>query len=581
MERISGGKGDKQPCPTFLDWALRVPEPKTGRLNFERFPYQRELYADGAEIGSVAVMKSTQIGGSALLLRWALYWPDVFGLTSLYLFPADRQMNDFSNHRIAPLLRGEYLASRVTSPSQINNVHQRQIGDGWLYLRGAQAEAGLESVDADALAFDEYDLIPATSIAVAERRISAPLSKGLIRAVGWPSVDGYGISRLYEQSDRRRWFVKCQACGSRQFLRFLRRGEGEGGDGLPSAPSGYVDAATATLRCGMCDKALAPDTIAGGEWVAEFPDRAERGYHIHHLLVPGANLDRLIRASQLTDPWAKQVFFNRDLGEPYSPEEGRLSLAAIQAAQSRGGYFQGPPDLGYSGDNLVTMGVDVASTRSLHVRISEHLGGSEKRALFIGEVDTFDELTALMSMYRVHMCAIDHLPEGRLARGFAGDHPGRVYLVSLAGPGQQDVLKIDPEMRHASVRRTEAMDTTIQLIREQRNLLPHDVPEGYVEHMRGPVRFVEKDATGRMTVGYRSTGADDYFMAEAFDLIARELFEHQVVMREMAHEEVMTIEEFLESEQPSIRDPFDYHLGPDDTTSLGPPEPDYLDSDRW
>jgi len=331
----------------------------------------------------------------------------------------------------------------------------------------------------------------------------------------------------------------------------------------------------------MCDKNLTSDTVARGEWVAELPDRAERGYHVHHLLVPGANLDRLVRESQRTDPWAKQVFFNRALGEPYSPEEGRLSLEAIQAAQSRGGYRQGPRDLGYSGEGLVTMGVDVASTRSLHVRISEHLGGSEKRALFIGEVDAFSDLAPLMSTYRVHMCAIDHLPEGRLAQGFAGQHPGRVYIVNLTGPAQQDVIKIDPEMRRASVRRTEAMDATMQLIREQRNLLPQDLPEGYVEHMRAPVRSVDKDATGRTIVGYRSTGADDYFMAEAFDLIATELYAYQAELHEMARIEVMTPEAFLESERASGEHWFDHHLGPDDKISLGPPEPDFLDSGSW
>ena len=126
----------------FMDWSLRVPEPKSGRLDFERFPFQRELYTDGADVASITVMKSTQVGASAWLLRWALYWPDACGLTAMYLFPAGRQMADFSNSRIAPLLRGEYLASRVAS-SEINNVHQRQIGNGWLFLRGAQAEAGL------------------------------------------------------------------------------------------------------------------------------------------------------------------------------------------------------------------------------------------------------------------------------------------------------------------------------------------------------------------------------------------------------------------------------------------------------
>jgi hypothetical protein len=39
---------------------------------------------------------------------------------------------------------------------------------GWLNLRGAQTVTGLESIDADGIAIDEYDLIPKKAIPVAE-----------------------------------------------------------------------------------------------------------------------------------------------------------------------------------------------------------------------------------------------------------------------------------------------------------------------------------------------------------------------------------------------------------------------------
>ena len=332
----------------FLEWALRVPEPKTGPLDFEQFPFQRELYAEGFELPEVVAMKSTQVGMSAWLVRWAIYWADR-GKTVMYVFPAEEQLRSFYNARIALLLRGPYLASRVASAT-VSNVNQRQIGNGWLNLRGAQTVAGLESVDADGVALDEYDLIPASAIPVVERRISAPTSMGLIRRIGWPSIDDYGIARQYNLSDRRRWFVKCPGCGEQQFLRFSSRRSSEGdeeGDGLPNATSAYVDCEDELLRCGKCEKPLPPDTIRTGEWVAEFPERDSRGYHVHRLLLPGVGLHSMVEASRKTNAYELQSFYNRDLGEPYSPKEGRLSKAAIAAAQSMGGnYLQGPWDAG-------------------------------------------------------------------------------------------------------------------------------------------------------------------------------------------------------------------------------------------
>jgi hypothetical protein len=274
----------------------------------------------------------------------------------------------------------------------------------------------------------------------------------------------------------------------------------------------------------------------------------------------------IVAESRLRAPYEIQNFHNRTLGLPYAPKEGRLSYEAIQAAQDKGGgYTQGPWDGGYIGDNIVTMGVDVASVRNLHVRISEHINDTEKIALFFGEVESFDDLPKLMQMYRVHMACIDHLPEGRLARSFAEQFPGRVYLVSFATQGQNDVLTIEEDQRRVSIRRTEACDTTIQLVRSHRNLLPLDLPEFYVEQMQAPVRYVEKDEMDKVTVGYRSTGSDDYFMAELYDLVATELFCYRVYVELASFEEITTLDDHLDFERSRLLDPdAPYHPGPPD-----------------
>ena len=69
------------------------------------------------------------------------------------------------------------------------------------------------------------------------------------------------------------------------------------------------------------------------------------------------------------------------------------------------------------------MGVDVASMRNLHVRISEHINGARRSRCSSGRWTSFNELPKLMEMYRVHMASIDHLPEGRLARSLRGKVP--------------------------------------------------------------------------------------------------------------------------------------------------------------
>lgn len=411
------------------------------------------------------------------------------------------------------------------------------------YFRGSESKRKLDSVDADHLIIDEYDTCAAENLPDAERRLSGPLSKGLIRRLGVPSIPSWGISRAYDDSDQRRWHVKCGGCGEWQPITFFDN----------------VDQNRCLVVCKEC---MRPLDVRGGEWVATYPDRSVRGYHVTRLIAPTANIEAIVKQSQKRSPTERQVFFNKDLGEEYAPAEGRLSREALQAAQSAGGgYVQVP---GYIGPPIVTMGVDVASTRALNVRISKILGDEvSKIALFIGEVDNFNELGRLMERYSVHMACVDHLPDGRMARSFAERFAGRVFLCAYdttPTPKTPQVLKVDEEMRFVKVRRTEAMDATAQMIRAQQNKLPLDLPHGYVEAMQAPVRVVTEDELGRKAVSYRSMGTDDWFHAEVYDLVALECWWFRQHRESQEREQMTPLEEMLEFERSHLADP---HAEPD------------------
>ena len=310
--------------PSLLEWALRVPEPKTGPLDFDRFPFQRELYELTADDHDVVIKKAAQVGISAHLVRWAIFWADMHAKTALYVFPKARQLSDFSDARIRPLILGStYLRDRVPADA-VQNKMLKQVGDGLIYFRGSESRDDLDAVDADVLALDEYDTLNQANIPDAERRVAAS-TLGLVRRVGVPSVPGYRISLLYEQSDQRVWQVRCGACTAWQPIEYWEN----------------VDEATPGIVCRHCRKPL---DVTKGESVATYPDRGTKGYHVSRLLVPGTQLFRIVAASKEREPYKRQVFFNKDLGLDYAPEENRLSLAALQAAQRQ--YTDRPVVLG-------------------------------------------------------------------------------------------------------------------------------------------------------------------------------------------------------------------------------------------
>ncbi len=138
----------------------------------------------------------------------ALYQSDIHGRTGLYAFPTAHDVHDFSTARIKPVIdRSDYLRSRQRriDPSNKGLIG---VGTGLVYFRGSEARRGLDSVDADYVVFDEYDTLAHQNIPDAERRVTSPVSAGLIRRVGVPTVPDWGIARLYDESDQRRWHVR-------------------------------------------------------------------------------------------------------------------------------------------------------------------------------------------------------------------------------------------------------------------------------------------------------------------------------------------------------------------------------------
>lgn len=441
-----------------------------------------------------------------------------------------------SDARVSAAIKASpYLKKRIPA-SEVSNKGLKRIGLGWLYARGSESKDDLDSVDADVLCLDEYDTLRQENIPDAERRISGA-ENGLIRRVGVPSIPGFGIDALYQKTDQRRWAVKCGHCGEWQPLTFKDN----------------VDLARKARVCHKCHGELTPDDVRAGEWVATYPERDVKGYHLPRLIVPSLDLTDIIAASEKTKPNEKQVHFNKDLAEAYAPEEGRLSDAAIEAAERSG--VSANTD-GVPACDCVTMGVDVGSVKDLNVRVSAvtiRAGGLPvKRCLFMGAVDSFAAVEALIERYGVNMAVIDHEPDGRSARATAERFAGRVYLGHFITPRSDTVLKVDDEMRKVGVKRTELLDATFDGIRQQRNLLPKERPAGWDKQMQALNRQIVETGDGGVRGEYLSVAQDDYAFAEAYDTLALQVYLWHVGVAEAEIGETMTADDLYEFDRTDL-----------------------------
>lgn len=517
---------------SMRDWSLLVPE-RDAPLSFAFFPFQEEWYSDEVATAREAIwMKSAQVGMSAYAWRWAARRSDQFGDRVIYFFPTDVHVREFGDTRIEPSIRSsDYLLRRI-SKEDVRQKGLKQIGNGYLSLRGLQSAVSVQSVDADAIVFDEYDLSDQGNLEQAERRISGAQAAGReprLRRLGYPTLPGFGVHARYEASDQRVWLVTCPSCGVEQQILWenMRWRNPEMEDVLRPGKDVYDvrdDVEEAWRACGLCDASLEGAPLLTGRWVAQRPGpRRVIGYHVSRLIVPRTDLAQIVINSRATSPTAVELFYTLDLGLPYTSAESALTDEDLDRAKLDG-LDEAPYE--YPGPYLVTGGLDVASERDLSIRVSEHLPDGRRRALYIGEPVDFVEVMELMERYNIALLAVDSMPERRQAKALAATYPGRVALVRYDETRPDVDWKYDEKKNTASVNRTEAIDAMMDAIRHGQNVPLRNPPRNYHAQMKALKRRTEEDSKGRPRRVYVTTGTDgdDYAHAEVYDLVAAELW---------------------------------------------------------
>lgn len=522
------------------EWAELVPE-RGKPLDFVRFPFQAEWYSDEiAALREVIWKKAAQVGMSNYAIRWGMRQAEHFGDRVIYFMPTDDDVTAFGDQRIEPSIQeSNFLLSRMP-PAAVRNKHLKRIGRGDISLRGTQSKSAVQSVDADALVFDEYDYLHQGNLEQAERRLAGAMAAGReprIRRLGYPTLPGFGVDALYARSDKRVWHVECPECGDVQDLKWEQNMRWRGREdseeevrrhGHDEEYEDWRDVSEAWRACRSCDASLEVDEkrpIREGRWIATRPEADLVGYHVPRLIVPYTDLIELVRNSRKTKPSAIEAFYNNDLGLAYVPAEAALTEEDVMAAS-----VYGNPQLQtrVRPQQLLVCGLDVASERDLSIWIDELSPEGFQRAVYIGEPRNFEEVEGLLRRFRPVSIVIDSMPERRSARGIAALFPGITYLAAYTDNDQADAYRYDPVKNLITINRTEAIDAFMDGVRAQRRVLPAPGahPPRFVSQLLSPKRRTELDSKERPKRVYVSTGSDgdDYAHAGVYGLVAKEMY---------------------------------------------------------
>jgi len=330
-----------------------------GKWRTSRAPFQRGIMdaISDPEVQEIVWVSSSQIGKTAILLNALGFYIDQEPSTILIVQPSLDFVRDFSRERVKPMLeatdvlRGKVKESTARRESG-DTLLRKEFTGGFLVMVGANSPTGLASRPIRIVFFDEVDKYPASAgrmgdpIKLGTNRTRTFWNKKIVK-VSTPGIEETSrIAPAYENSDQRRYHVPCPDCGHMQHLRWAQ-----------------LDFDTCCYTCETCG-VLIPETkkpsmLERGEWIAAFPDRKVRGFHLNTLYSPWTTWkemrDDFLLAKQAKD--TLQVFVNEQLAETFKIDGEGVNAEGLAARREK--YAAEVP----AGVGVLTAGVDVQKDR--------------------------------------------------------------------------------------------------------------------------------------------------------------------------------------------------------------------------
>lgn len=464
------------------------------------------------------------MGASEYAISRALHFSITYGGRTMYFFPTDNDVGEFSRDRFAPAVEeSEYLTNLVRDT---DTAGLKQIGYGSIYFRGTRSRTRMKSVPGDFLIFDEMDEMTPANVELARKRIGHS-EFGWELDLSTPTMPGYGIDLEFQKSDQRHWLLKCPGCSTWHCLEdeFLQN---HGDHQAPRNEIVFIHGQPGSeyLICIRCGHRLDP---ARGAWVAKYPNVKIHGFHLskfYSQVVSQTEKEKglLTKPAALLQLWRETShpgeFYNSELGLPYLSAEGGLTEQDLMALEGKYGQMR-------VGKGCV-MGVDQGN--GLHIVIKEPTDNPDMvltiRVHWVHQTDEiFSHLDEFMRDFDVRACVIDGLPNTHAARSFARRHIGKVWL-SYYGETQKGKAKWGYDKERAPivmVNRTDALDAwrDIHKTRKRRIMRVEDDVHEYVKQMTNILRRIEEDPeTGAKRATWVKRGPDHFAHADSYAELA-------------------------------------------------------------
>lgn len=284
------------------DWAdaRRVLPPgsaEPGQWRTDRTPYARGIYkalSDSDDCEEVVLMCATQLVKSEAGLNWIGTCIEESPAPMMIVQATLNTAKRYSRQRVGPMIKHcPSLKKRVSaalSRDAANSMSMKEFTGGVLIITGANSGAELASMPAKYIHFDEIDDYPTNvdgqgdAIAVATARQDTYRGRKRLKSSSPKCAKGESpIETAHDAGTQYKYHVPCPHCGHMQHLVWanLKYQKDENGIALPE---------TAQYACEACGVLIAEHhkkkMLERGQWIARFPDRKIKSFHLNSLYSP-------------------------------------------------------------------------------------------------------------------------------------------------------------------------------------------------------------------------------------------------------------------------------------------------------
>jgi phage terminase large subunit GpA-like protein len=310
---------------------------EAGPFRTDRTPYARQIMrdlSDDSPFEDVVLMCATQLVKSETGLNWLGSIIDQTPAPVMVVQATVETGKRYSRQRIASMIRSsKALKGKVRDARERdsgNTLLMKDFPDGALVVTGANSAAGLASMPAQYIHFDERDDYPddvdgqgdPTKIARA-RQDTFLRRKRLTSSTPKRAKGRSRIEEEFKAGTRFYYHVACPDCTESFRFEF---------EGLVMAESGTVR--YACPHCGsLIDEHHKTEMLAAGEWIAEDPNAKARSYHLNSLYSPLGWLswralvdeyNEALEAQKLGNDAPMKAFLNTRLAKTFEEKTDKL-----------------------------------------------------------------------------------------------------------------------------------------------------------------------------------------------------------------------------------------------------------------